>query len=380
MSAFDGILEDSTVASKSISFYHMDDTRNDKRQIYYPSPRPFALSTSASTIIPQQSSDLENNLTLCRTKSLYSVTTIKLLSPSLSMLIETFDSPEYYDTILRTDPVNFLKLLIVYGRPMNFINYCIDVELNKSDETLIFRDNKGIDNCISYYLREAACIDKMIIRVIKQHFIKRGSKISDRKINSHLFTLLTNIFKVINELPPTVKCLFDYIKAKADEKGKDGIMMIVKLLFLKVINPIIIDFRMNHTRSATKKDNLLAISKRSQEIANSLCNCLLPSDELQSVIEIKKLILNSIQNLKCNKRVIFTEKIDMNYNAAVILFCNLLHDSEFTDNHDRIKQFLLKVLLLIKMNIKKIHINPESINLINELDILDATTGEHLLE
>jgi len=161
------------------------------------------------------------------------------------LVISLLDHEEVFSRILnKKGLLPLLQILMAYKRPFNLIHFCVDREIAKEDETEIFRQNNITDDClgffISQYIQNKYYHDETV-RILKKAIGNHSLSEYNLQFLNVVEIIITKIFKLIHNFPQPVKYIFDYIKTQALFHNKNGTVMLIKLLFLKIVNPMIIN-------------------------------------------------------------------------------------------------------------------------------------------
>lgn len=265
------------------------------------------------------------------------------------LLYDCFIEEEVLKHIIdRPFVLDCFKISLYLKKPEKILELLLEKELEKC-QTLLFRDTSLTNSVIKEYLNSQMKNNLFYFNLIKDVNLKHSN-------------LLENVEKIIdniniNVLPSGVIYLLNMIKSKSNKYGKNEYQTILALLFLRIINPTLLNNNNNNKNNSKKKfRNIVETSKIIQALVNEIINEYYTNNtnnhiknsnllnfEQKKLSFLKTKIKNLVNNIPTLQKIEFADyPIDID---TLIIVCNellkLYNEKEFHYKNDLVKQIMV---------------------------------------
>lgn len=243
--------------------------------------------------------------------SLDPVKNYQLIKSILYITLELLNNDTFFKHIKFKDICgNFLELMTQAKRPLDFLNFCLDLELRKSSYVDIFRENTPTNNAILSFMNMDNK-DGNFLSVFASRYIE-DKEYSDIEILNLITGIVNQFFTIVPFYSSTFFYVLKYIQDYSNEHKKDPYKIITILLFLRVINPAI-TYCYNPSDSSTLKKNKLRVIKTLMKIANQMVSAqgddylefndgnVSLSEEQVKIYSLKELIISKLKIMDISK-------------------------------------------------------------------------------
>lgn len=287
-------------------------------------------------------------------------------------MVNYLEDPQFIKDLNKRSPagVVFFRTLLMFERPKNYLEYCIENEIIREETHQIFRDNSFNNIIINEYVKSQLKIDSIILPFLKK-WSKGTLKVGSSDLYKRVESVVDDLFKVINILPQSIIYILNRTYILSLSNGKDSRKMIISLLFLGILMPLFLTN--NGITSNRAKNNLVQICRTIQSVVNGIVNGTVngiasdTSSNIKSVYErLNKMLLELTErlNLICFPKFAPLPYDHNDVTKTCVYLYNMMDDDNFLKK--RLGNIIRINLLKHRSGEPDLELNDETLKLMKE--------------